>query len=163
MIKNLYFIRKFCSIKLYSKDHELYKYNEATKECFISITDFAQDQLGEIVYIELIDGERIVVLEAWDEPTQFSEKTLLKKAKNLKSLYFMYEIIIPALINFFSLKKNIEYPYMSSNLSLVFLNLFLKYSQISVSSNEIKECIKFQSLYLYFMISTIRNQLGMMK
>ena len=38
------------------------------------------------------------MLEAWDAPTEFSEKTLLKKAKNLKSLYFMYETIIPALI-----------------------------------------------------------------
>lgn len=52
----------------------------------------------EFTDFALVDGERIVVLEAWDEPTQFSEKTLLKKAKNLKSLYFMYETIIPALI-----------------------------------------------------------------
>ena len=43
----------------------------------------------EFTDFALVDGERIVVLEAWDEPTQFSEKTLLSKAKNLKSLYFM--------------------------------------------------------------------------
>ena len=52
----------------------------------------------EFTDFALIDGERVVVLEAWDAPTEFSEKTLLKKAKNLKSLYFMYETIIPALI-----------------------------------------------------------------
>ena len=52
----------------------------------------------EFTDFALVDGERIIVLEAWDEPTQFSEKTLLKKAKNLKSLYFMYEGIIPGLI-----------------------------------------------------------------
>ena len=52
----------------------------------------------EFTDFALVDGERIVVLEAWDEPTQFSEKTLLSKAKNLKSLYFMYETVIPALI-----------------------------------------------------------------
>ena len=37
-------------------------------------------------------------MEAWDEPTLFSQKTLLGKAMNLKSLYFMYETIIPVLI-----------------------------------------------------------------
>ncbi|QDI88040.1 DUF3068 domain-containing protein [Candidatus Nitrosopumilus sp. SW] len=48
----------------------------------------------------LVDGERVVVLEAWDEPTDFSQKTLLGKAKNLKSLYFVYETIIPVVIGF---------------------------------------------------------------
>lgn len=48
----------------------------------------------------LVDKQRIVVLDAWDEPTEFSEKTLLKQAKNLKSLYFMYENIIPTVIGF---------------------------------------------------------------
>ena len=46
----------------------------------------------------LVDGKRVVVLDAWDEPTYFSEKTLLKQVKNLKSLYFMYENIIPTII-----------------------------------------------------------------
>ena len=46
----------------------------------------------------LVDGKRIVVLDAWDEPTDFSEKTLLKQVKNLQSLYFMYENIIPTVI-----------------------------------------------------------------
>ena len=48
----------------------------------------------------LIDEKKIIVLEAWDEPTEFSEKTLLSKAKNLKSLYFMYENIVPVVIGF---------------------------------------------------------------
>ena len=46
----------------------------------------------------LVDGKRVVVLDAWDEPTDFSEKTLLKQVKNLQSLYFMYENIIPTVI-----------------------------------------------------------------
>ncbi|ABX12816.1 porin PorA family protein [Nitrosopumilus maritimus] len=46
----------------------------------------------------LVDDQKIVVLDAWDEPTEFSEKTLLKQVKNLKSLYFMYENIIPSII-----------------------------------------------------------------
>ena len=52
----------------------------------------------EFTDFALVDGERIVVLEAWDEPTEFSKKTLLGKANNLKSLYFIYETIIPAII-----------------------------------------------------------------
>jgi len=48
----------------------------------------------------LVDEQRIVVLDAWDEPTDFSEKTLLKQAKNLKSLYFMYENVILVVIGF---------------------------------------------------------------
>ena len=52
----------------------------------------------EFTDFALVDGERVVVLEAWDEPTLFSQKTLLGKAMNLKSLYFMYETIIPVLI-----------------------------------------------------------------
>ena len=46
----------------------------------------------------LVDDQKIVVLDAWDEPTEFSEKTLLKQVKNLHSLYFMYENIIPTVI-----------------------------------------------------------------
>ena len=48
----------------------------------------------------LVDDKKIVVLDAWDEPTSFSEKTLLKNAKNLKSLHFMYQTIIPIIIGF---------------------------------------------------------------
>ena len=54
----------------------------------------------EFTDFALVDGERVVVLEAWDEPTEFSEKTLLSKAKNLKSLYLVYETVIPVVIGF---------------------------------------------------------------
>lgn len=49
----------------------------------------------------IIDGEKILVLDAWDESTSFSETVLIKKAKDLIILYSIYDQIIPSIIILF--------------------------------------------------------------
>ena len=54
---------------IYSRDHEWIKIN--TNECIIGITEYAQEELGDIVFMELPDiglkvskGESIAIIEA---------------------------------------------------------------------------------------------------
>ena len=48
----------------YSKDHEWVRVSDSTAE--IGITDYAQDQLGDVVYVELPDvGRRLSAGEAF--------------------------------------------------------------------------------------------------
>ena len=54
---------------IYSRDHEWIKIN--TNECIIGITEYAQGELGDIVFMELPDiglkvskGESVAVIEA---------------------------------------------------------------------------------------------------
>ena len=51
----------------------------------------------------VINGEKIPVLDAWDEPTAFSESVLIKKAKDLIILYSIYDKIVPIIISLFVL------------------------------------------------------------
>lgn len=56
----------------------------------------------------IINGEKIIVLDAWDEPTPFSESVLIKKAKDLIILYSIYDKIIPIIISLFVLAITIS-------------------------------------------------------
>ena len=46
----------------------------------------------------IIDGQKVPVLEAWDEPSPFSQKILVQKAHTFKALHETYQDFIPALI-----------------------------------------------------------------
>ena len=68
-------------------------------------TNFIEPTTGvEIAFYEqftdyaLIDGKKVIVLDAWDEPTSFSEITLIKRAKDLKTIYEIYNTVIPSII-----------------------------------------------------------------
>ncbi|MBC8515767.1 MAG: DUF3068 domain-containing protein [Nitrosopumilus sp.] len=67
-----------------------------------SATNFIEPITGiEVAFTEeftdyaIIDGEKIIILDAWDAPSEFSEKILVQKAQSLKSLHEMYERAIP--------------------------------------------------------------------
>lgn len=50
----LYFGLKYVSAALrFTKDHELLKYDDETKIGTISVTDYAQKSLGDVVFVEL--------------------------------------------------------------------------------------------------------------
>ena len=46
----------------------------------------------------IIDGEKISILEAWDEPSEFSQNILIQKANSLKIIHEFYHKVIPAII-----------------------------------------------------------------
>jgi signal transduction histidine kinase len=46
----------------------------------------------------IIDGKKIPILEAWDEPTEFSQDILIQKVHSLKIIHDIYHNVIPLLI-----------------------------------------------------------------
>jgi len=70
-----------------------------------SATNFIEPETGiEVSFIEqftdyaVIDDKKIPVLEAWDEPSRFSQKILVQKAQSFKSVHGIYHNVIPAMI-----------------------------------------------------------------
>lgn len=70
-----------------------------------SATNFIEPETGiEVSFTEqftdyaVIDGEKIPVLVAWDEPSEFSQKILVQKAQSFKSLHEIYHNVVPAMI-----------------------------------------------------------------
>ncbi len=51
----------------------------------------------------MINGEKVIILDAWDEPTSFSKHVLIQKAKGLKTLYEFYEFVIPTTLIIFTI------------------------------------------------------------
>merc|ERR1711976_158175 len=47
------FKRYFCSVKYYAESHEWIVFDKTTNEATIGITDFAQNELGDLVHIEV--------------------------------------------------------------------------------------------------------------
>ena len=61
-------MRYFAATRYFSKNHEWIDFDASTKEATVGITDHAQDQLGEIVFIEIkeagetfSEGDSIVI------------------------------------------------------------------------------------------------------
>lgn len=46
----------------------------------------------------IVDGQKIIILDAWDGPSEFSQKILIQKAQSMKSLHEIYERAIPTVI-----------------------------------------------------------------
>ena len=46
----------------------------------------------------IIDGQKIPILEAWDEPSAFSQNILIQKVHSLKIIHDIYHHVIPLLI-----------------------------------------------------------------
>ena len=70
-----------------------------------SATNFIEPITGiEVSFTEqftdyaIIDGQKVMLLDAWDGPSEFSQKILIQKAQSLKSLHEMYERAIPTAI-----------------------------------------------------------------
>lgn len=70
-----------------------------------SARNFIEPQSGvEVAFTEtfvdyaIIDGQKVSVLEAWDEPSPFSQKILAQKAHTFKELHETYHDLIPSLI-----------------------------------------------------------------
>ena len=70
-----------------------------------SATNFIEPVTGiEVSFTEeftdyaLIDGEKIVVLDAYDNPSEFSQKIHVQKAAGFKSLHKIYYEIIPIVL-----------------------------------------------------------------
>jgi glycine cleavage system H protein len=64
------------SDRLYTTDHEWVKQDES--QCLIGITDFAQDQLGEIVYVDLPE-----VGDSFEAGQSFGEVESVKSVSEL--------------------------------------------------------------------------------
>ena len=70
-----------------------------------SATNFIEPITGiEVSFTEqftdyaIINGQKVMLLDAWDGPSEFSQKILIQKAQSLKSLHEMYERAIPTAI-----------------------------------------------------------------
>ncbi|QLH05371.1 hypothetical protein C5F49_08595 [Nitrosopumilus oxyclinae] len=82
-------------------------YPDFEKQIFedYSSTAFIEPETGiEVSFTEkftdyaIIDGQKIPILEAWDGPTEFSQKTLVQKAQSQKIIHQLYHQIVPILI-----------------------------------------------------------------
>jgi signal transduction histidine kinase len=70
-----------------------------------SATNFIEPETGiEVSFIEeftdyaIVDGQKIPILEAWDGPSEFSQKILIQKAQTQKIIHEFYHQIIPIVI-----------------------------------------------------------------
>jgi signal transduction histidine kinase len=70
-----------------------------------SATNFIEPVTGiEVSFTEkftdyaIIDGQKVVILDAWDEPSPFSQKTHVQKANSIKTLHKFYSDVVPILI-----------------------------------------------------------------
>ena len=70
-----------------------------------SATNFIEPVTGiEVSFTEqftdyaIIDGEKVVILDAWDSPSEFSQKILTQKAETQKRIHDMYHHTVPVII-----------------------------------------------------------------
>ena len=71
----------------------------------------------------IVNGEKMIITYGWDGPTEFSQDTLVQKAKGLKALFEIYHIHIPTIIVLFT---------------LISCLLLLSYSKIKNSEEKLK-------------------------
>ena len=70
-----------------------------------SATNFIEPATGiEVSFTEqftdyaIIDGEKVVILDAWDGPSEFSQKILAQKAETQKTIHDLYHHTVPIII-----------------------------------------------------------------
>ena len=75
-------MRNFGVVKKYTESHEWIEYNDETKTATMGITDHAQSELGEVVYIEL------------PEPgTEFDKSDVLVTVESTKTAADVYQMV----------------------------------------------------------------------
>merc|ERR1712100_523954 len=75
-------MRNFAVYKKYTQSHEWIEYNDETKEATMGITNHAQGELGEVVYVEL------------PEPgTEFSKSDVLVTVESTKTAADVYQMV----------------------------------------------------------------------
>jgi len=70
-----------------------------------SATNFIEPETGiEVSFTEkftdyaIIDDQKVPILDAWDGPSEFSEKILIQKAETQKRIHQLYHNVVPAII-----------------------------------------------------------------
>lgn len=70
-----------------------------------SATNFIEPETGiEVSFTErftdyaIIDNQKVPILDAWDGPSEFSQKILIQKAETQKRIHDLYHNVVPAII-----------------------------------------------------------------